>query len=385
MVWRDLGEPAVELHTLMDCLEHAGRGGIRAGALAFTLRSGFNIFVLLFRIWKLPRQFRFSLIRHALFGQDSLRFAAMIGSFVSLYKFILNSLPIVTPPPPIDTPFAPNSPDSDDLESNPITMAPTPADRRRGRLSFRAQAHEVWVRKQTRRWHAILAGAVAGGFGVLFEKKGRRVVISQQLFVRGLQGSYNAFTERRGIHVPYGAVFAFSLACGQIMYAFLMRPDTIPPSYSTWIQNASKVSKETVSMNRSLVRVGRFDVADVEALMNREDATPSNRAALAALIAQAASTGDFGTRFASCPAVHPWIDHCTDVTLDRFLTVVKWMFPIYGALHFIPMILFKRKLFIEQPSHMLLRAGWGTNVTQGNESTWGRSVAIRCISLHLDE
>jgi hypothetical protein len=29
MVWRDRGEPATELHTLYECLEHAGRGGIR--------------------------------------------------------------------------------------------------------------------------------------------------------------------------------------------------------------------------------------------------------------------------------------------------------------------------------------------------------------------
>ncbi len=29
MVWRDRGEPTAELHTLMECLEHAGRGGLR--------------------------------------------------------------------------------------------------------------------------------------------------------------------------------------------------------------------------------------------------------------------------------------------------------------------------------------------------------------------
>ena len=29
MVWRDRGEPATELHTLKQCLEHAGRGGLR--------------------------------------------------------------------------------------------------------------------------------------------------------------------------------------------------------------------------------------------------------------------------------------------------------------------------------------------------------------------
>ena len=30
MVWRDRGEPAVEVHDLWECLEHGLRGGIRA-------------------------------------------------------------------------------------------------------------------------------------------------------------------------------------------------------------------------------------------------------------------------------------------------------------------------------------------------------------------
>ena len=71
MVWRDRGEPAVELSTIRQCLEHALRGGSRtysgnipgcnlslligAGVLAFGIRSGFNIFVLLFRLLRLPR------------------------------------------------------------------------------------------------------------------------------------------------------------------------------------------------------------------------------------------------------------------------------------------------------------------------------------------
>ena len=30
MVWRDRGEPAVEVHDLWECLEHGIRGGLRA-------------------------------------------------------------------------------------------------------------------------------------------------------------------------------------------------------------------------------------------------------------------------------------------------------------------------------------------------------------------
>jgi hypothetical protein len=85
------------------------------------------------------------------------------------------------------------------------------------------------VRKKTRRWHSILAGAVAGAVAVSFEKRSRQNVIAQQLFVRfvllasiaisdslllgsGLQGSYNAYSEKRGFRIPYGEVIVFALA-----------------------------------------------------------------------------------------------------------------------------------------------------------------------------
>jgi hypothetical protein len=70
MVWRDRGEPAVEVHDIWECLEHGLRGGLRAsrpfcvfpdfelnvlfvsgaGTLAFAIRSGVNLILLLARI-----------------------------------------------------------------------------------------------------------------------------------------------------------------------------------------------------------------------------------------------------------------------------------------------------------------------------------------------
>ncbi|EJD01717.1 uncharacterized protein FOMMEDRAFT_142253 [Fomitiporia mediterranea MF3/22] len=359
MVWRDRGEPAVELYTLWECLEHAGRGGLRAGTFGFTLRSGFNMFVLLFRIRKMPRHFRFSLIRHAILGLDSFRFAAMLGSFVAVYKFLLNALPILFPPPRVNNAFSPSESPTTPFDELPMTMAPTRSERRRGRLSFRAQAHEVWIRKRTRRWHAVVAGALSG-LAVLFEKKSRRVTIAQQLFVRGLQGSYNALSTRHNIKIPHGDVLVFALCCGQIMYGFLLRPDTIPPSYSTWIQNASKVPPQAVKANRTLIRDGYFEPDDFLLLLSDPVTTPLNRARIASRVLSAEEFSDFGPRYAPCEVVHPWLDSCMEVPLDRFLSVAKWMFPIYGALHLVPPVLFKWRHFLENPGEVFLRAGLGT-------------------------
>ncbi|KAF8837288.1 hypothetical protein BDN67DRAFT_973164 [Paxillus ammoniavirescens] len=359
IIWRDRGEQAVELEDIWECIEHAGRGGMRAGAIAFAIRASLNVVLATLRFGKVPREMRFALIRHAIFGKDSYRFAAMLGSFVTLYKAILNALPIllpVQPSNPLPSPF-------DDFEDEPKSATPleTPVSERQPRLSLSAQAHQLWVRKKTRRWHAVVAGAIAGGVAVMFEKRSRRVTIAQQLFVRGLQGSYTAFTSKRGIHLPNGDVLVFCLCCAQIAYALFSRPETLPRSYTTWLVTASGAPVPAVEMVRDINRTGTFNVGDLDKILRREDLIPVNRTAILARKALATSTPpNFGPPYPPCGAVHPWVESCMAVPLPRLWVVFKWAFPIYGALHFIPMVLFKRSAFLSNPLRMLARASLGT-------------------------
>ncbi|KAI0337970.1 hypothetical protein BDW22DRAFT_1363556 [Trametopsis cervina] len=380
IVWRNRGEKPVELDDLWECFEHGGRGGLRAGTLAFAIRSGVNLILLMTRIKKVPKSYRFALIRQALFGEDSLRFAAMLGLFVSIYKFVLNSLPILLPgttparshsrsrskfrathtsgasalPSASDNPFHEDEEEEEDLE---VARGRPLADRQ-ARLSLSTQNFQ---RKKTRRWYSIVAGALAGGVAILCEKRGRRVGIAQQMFVRGLQGSYNALSTKHGFKIPHGDVIVFSLCCGQILYGFLLRPDTLPRSYVSWIQEAGKIPKEIVSMNKDLIRDHTFKMSDLDALITRRDITPSNHATLLARKAAAlAPEPTFGPFFAPCEGMHPWESYCRNVPVERFWNVFKWMVPIYGALHLIPMLLFKWKTVLQDPAKMFLRAGWGT-------------------------
>ena len=146
----------------------------------------------------------------------------MLGTFVAIYKFLINALPLasfsadfsssllprtlseagllageagddrravwadedaVTPPEWIAHDLTTNSGKGKDIvgeENGTITMTP----KIKTKLSAQAVAHEIWVRKRGRRWHAFLAGALGGGIAILFEKQGRRVGIAQQMFVR---------------------------------------------------------------------------------------------------------------------------------------------------------------------------------------------------------
>ncbi|CCL99910.1 uncharacterized protein FIBRA_01935 [Fibroporia radiculosa] len=392
IVWRDRGEKPVELVDVRECFLHAAKGGLRSGGLAFAIRAGVNLILLLTRIKKIPRDHRFALIRHAAFGPDSFRFAAMLGSFVAVYKFILNALPVLLPhssPPvrrssthhtrsrtllqaslrpsayasPFDSPFS--GEELDESLSEDIEMATPEVLRgsRHARLSMSAQAHQVWVWRRTRQWHAILAGALAGAIAIMFEKRGRRVAIAQQLFVRGLQGSCNALSSKHGFRIPHGDVLVFSLSCGQIMYAWFFRPETLPRSYDTWIASASKVHLETLAIHRDLVRDGVFKVQDMQKLLATDSVTPLARADMLSRVALASAPPPeqyFGPPFVPCSALHPWFDSCTLTQLDRLVSVFRWMLPIYGALHFIPMLLFRRQRVFRDPLRMLLRAALGS-------------------------
>jgi hypothetical protein len=83
MVWRDRGEPAIDVHDMQECLIHGVRGGLRtypflpvgppassstrfhlspppcldqgAGTIAFAIRSGVNLVLLLARIKNFPK------------------------------------------------------------------------------------------------------------------------------------------------------------------------------------------------------------------------------------------------------------------------------------------------------------------------------------------
>lgn len=120
---------------------------------------------------------------------------------------------------------------------------------------------------------------------------------------------------------------------------------------------------------------------------SHQDITPNNHKELLAVKELALSTLGYHRRYVPCPAIHPWIDSCMAVPLDRFIAVFKWMLPIYGALHLIPMVLFKRNAFTENPWRMLLRAGWGTTRSSAflgvfvviYQSELGLSASIICL------
>jgi hypothetical protein len=74
--------------------------------------------------------------------------------------------------------------DDEEFDLEAATSIEVPLEKRKGRLSLSKQARQLLIRKHTKRWHAALAGAISGGLAIMCEKKGRKGIISQQMFVR---------------------------------------------------------------------------------------------------------------------------------------------------------------------------------------------------------
>lgn len=124
----------------------------------------------------------------------------MIGSFVAVYKLLINTLPLIpnerlptllryTPPrpPSLDPESGRSSPGASNAPLYMRSKEERAHSAQEGEgtreIEERPLSRDVFVRKPVARWHALVAGGIAG-LAVAFETSERRLTIAQQLFVR---------------------------------------------------------------------------------------------------------------------------------------------------------------------------------------------------------
>ncbi|WVF69152.1 hypothetical protein IAT40_003927 [Kwoniella sp. CBS 6097] len=332
LVWRDKDEKKVLPRDSERAGILAAKRGLRSFLLAFSVRAGVNVLITLFRNIR-SKKLRLALFRHAIFGAEPFRFGAMIGTFTFLNTLTLHILRLAPPVSYYRRRF-----------KNGIWNKPTfgPPEREGD--------------EGERRWQAAVAGAV-GSLGLLWESTSRRTGVAQQMFVRGLQASYNQYTPRFGIHIPHGDLLVFGACCGQIMFAWLLSPETIPREYSAWILQASRVPDFAVMANRTAVRSRTIDPKQVHRALAHKAITPTNRKSLEQFLLKLKD--GFKPAAVPCEMVHPWVDSCPETNFRRFFAVFRFMLPVYSALHLIPMLVLRRHHVKRDPLRMIARAIWG--------------------------
>ncbi|KAI8089945.1 uncharacterized protein BX664DRAFT_334285 [Halteromyces radiatus] len=283
-----------------ELLNHAIKGGARSFLLAYGLRAGVNFCLYLLRVMR--KRAPLSNILVASFKNlDSVRFGAMFGSFAFLWKLVNNGMRI--------------------------------------------------YRGKDDRLNGLISGAIAG-LSILFEKKDRRVDIAQQLLVRALQAVYNAGKARDIFHFKNGDALLFGLTSAQVLYSYTMQPTTLPPDFYSFMLKAARCPEEGLKLNAKNVR--GLPITPEEVLNGIQKLRPTPRALAVA------STITPHPIAVPCETLHPWMDSCNAIAVERFTKVFKSMMPVYGTLHFIPMLLFRRKLLRSDPTKMISKTTWAT-------------------------
>jgi len=276
-------------------IRHALRGGARAFLLAYGVRAGVNFCLYLIRVVR--KRAAISNILNASFRSlDALRFGAMFGSFSLLWKLINN-----------------------------------------GMRHYRGKEDRL---------NGMVAGSIAG-LSILFEKKERRVDIAQQLFVRALQALWNAGKERDIVGLENGDALLFALTSAQVLYAYTMQPQTLPPDFYSFMLKAARVPKDLLELNNLNVRKMPLDTMIVV------DAVQKYKPTAHAL--KVAQTLPAYPPVVPCEVIHPWIDGCNNTAIERFSKVFKSMLPVYGTLHFVPMLLLRTEHLKREPVKMLTK------------------------------
>eukprot|EP00842_Homolaphlyctis_polyrhiza_P001956 jgi/Hompol1/2761/HPOL_003023-RA len=338
--------------SITQILLHALKGGARSFALAFALRGGITFVIKLFKVIRKRATLHDAI--QSFFHIESHRFARMIGAFSFIWKLVNNSL-----------------------------------------LFYRGGGRQSKA-------NGAIAGALAG-LSILFEIEENRIGIAQQLFMRSMQAGYNALHTRKMLRIPHGDTLMMAVACGSIMYAYVVHPSTLPKSFYSFMVRTARVPGPILEFNRENIR--KWEAAKITwpASDGRGGVDLENSAALEALkvdksrIAQLLKTFKAGRGVAEsvdqyvdshrgvipmvpCAMVHPSNIDCFKYGAGLWATVFWSILPVYGSLNGVPVLIFKTRSFLKNPMQHLQR-GFKSSVISSSFLATYVSVFQSCVCI----
>ncbi|KAL6580658.1 hypothetical protein OROMI_008682 [Orobanche minor] len=198
----------------------------------------------------------------------------------------------------------------------------------------------------------ILAGAVSGLSILALDDSSRRRTLALYLFARLAQSAYNSAKSKNkfhlwGSHWSHGDTLLFSLACAQflgylttrtfqIMYAFVMRPESLPKSYRDFIQKTGPVAAPVYKAVRDCCRGSPVDVDSLSAYLS------SKR------ISKTLKLEKFPD-IIPCSIIHPDTNSCLVHNGNVATSTFRKTFPLYFSLTFVPFVVLRLQKFMDAP------------------------------------
>ncbi|KAL9672980.1 hypothetical protein QQ045_029233 [Rhodiola kirilowii] len=204
------------------------------------------------------------------------------------------------------------------------------------------------LRKKETPINAILAGSIAGLSILALDDRSRRRTLALYLLVRLAQCAYNSAKAKNkfhlwGSHWRHGDSLLFSIACAQVMYAFVMRPESLPKSYQDFIQKTGPVAKPVYKAVRDCARGLPVDVAQLSAYLSTKKGF------------QNIKLEEFHS-IIPCSIIHPDTSSCMAHNAKAASATFRKTFPLYFSLTFVPFVVLHLQKFMNAPAHICWNA-----------------------------
>ncbi|KAM0014325.1 putative transmembrane protein [Helianthus debilis subsp. tardiflorus] len=202
-----------------------------------------------------------------------------------------------------------------------------------------------WRKKETP-FNVILAGSVASLSILALDDSNRRRTLALYLLARLAQCAYNSAKSKNKFHLwgsswRHGDSLLFALSCAQVMYAFVMRPESLPKSYQDFIQKTGPVAKPVYKAVRECCRGSPVDVASLHSYLSTVKG------------ADFAALQEFPS-IIPCSIIHPGTKSCLAQNAYATSNTFKKTFPLYFSLTFVPFVVLRLQKFMEAP----FRTSW---------------------------
>ena len=215
-------------------------------------------------------------------------------------------------------------------------------------------------------WTVAGAGFVAG-LSIKFHPADSHRTLALYILARVFQCWYNKQKAEGKWHLwgsdwKHGDSLLFSICSAQVMYAYAMRPDTLPAAYFKFIVDTGPIPLKVLDAVKANNRGLPVDLPSLEAVCSKLAPAGSKPATqiLAELAAKAYGPGAPANMppIIPCSLLHPHNPLCSHQWLETFVNTAKRTLPLYLTLTFVPMFVLRFWAVVRHPVDSLLRGCW---------------------------
>ena len=324
------------------CASHALSMFWRTFTTAYMTRAGISVAAHALRTMRSRKPSKIFDLSHLVgesalkYREEAVRFGLFAGMFVGGYNATRCGLCYATAP----TSSAADGSGSKNRGGSKSSSLPTLPETQDNAATSAKSVPNIFRRKEafTPETAAAYAGGVAG-LSIFFLKPKLRRTVSLYLAAKLAQAGFESAKKdykwvRDGPGSwEHGNLLLFTLSSAQVMYAYVMRPDTLDVGFWNFIVRSGPIDKPTLAHMRQAA--------------SRLPAPATSAAAVAA----SACCGDHAMLHSSTGATL-----CTSHVLKSAADTFQKCFPFYFSIHYVPYVVLNVAKAIKNPLTTLYRA-----------------------------